>query len=351
MNENVIRRTGVVHSEKFKEHDTGEGHPESPSRMGAVSRALKAESVAESLVSIEPRPAEKKDVLLVHTERLFNEVLATQEQGRTYLDEDTVTSSGSAEAALLAIGAVLSSAESVLERDVATAFAFVRPPGHHAKPDKAMGFCLFNNVAVAAQHLIRNHGLERVLIVDFDLHHGNGTQKAFYTSPEVLYISTHQWPHYPGTGTLDETGKETGRGFTLNIPLPAGMGDAEFTHLYREIIGPVGREFRPQFVLVSAGFDAHHKDPLGAMRLTPIGYAALVKEILDIADESCDGKTVFSLEGGYDLAGLEESIVSALEVITTRPAATEAAPSESALSELVDSISRVHGEFWSCLRR
>jgi acetoin utilization deacetylase AcuC-like enzyme len=213
-----------------------------------------------------------------------------------------------------------------------------------------MGFCLFNNVAIAAQHLIRNRGLERVLIVDYDLHHGNGTQKAFYTSPEVLYISTHQWPHYPGTGSLDEIGKETGTGFTLNIPLPVGMGDAEYTQVYREIIGPVGREYRPQMVLVSAGFDAHHQDPLGGMRLTASGYSGLAKEIVAIANESCGGKIVFSLEGGYHLKGLEESIVSVLEAITDQTAEPDTISGESVASKLVDSVSLVHGQFWSCLR-
>jgi acetoin utilization deacetylase AcuC-like enzyme len=213
-----------------------------------------------------------------------------------------------------------------------------------------MGFCLFNNVAITAQHLVRNRGLDRILIVDFDVHHGNGTQKAFYTSPEVLFISTHQWPHYPGTGNMDEVGKEAGKGFTLNLALPAGMGDAEFVQLYREIIGPVGREFRPQFVLVSAGFDAHHQDPLGGMQLTATGYAALVKEIMAIADESCDGKIVFSLEGGYSLSGLEESIVSVLEVITGHSAGPGAIAAESATAELVGAVSRIHSEFWGCLR-
>jgi acetoin utilization deacetylase AcuC-like enzyme len=318
--------------------------------LGAVDRAIESESIAGAWIAVEPRRAEKEDILLVHTERLYDEVLDTRGQERVYLDEDTVTSPESADAALLAAGSVLNLAETVLDGELGNAFAFTRPPGHHAKPDKAMGFCLFNNVAIAAQHLIRNRGLDRILIVDCDVHHGNGTQKAFYTSPEVLFVSTHQWPQYPGTGDLVEVGKEAGRGFTLNLPMPAGMGDPEFIQLYREIIGPVGREFRPQFVLVSAGFDAHHRDPLGGMRLTGAGYASLVKEIVAVADESCDGKMVLSLEGGYSLPGLEESIVSVLEVATGRDAGTKAKVDESAASELVKAATKVHGEFWNCLR-
>jgi acetoin utilization deacetylase AcuC-like enzyme len=220
-----------------------------------------------------------------------------------------------------------------------------------------MGFCLFNNVAVGARHALRKRNLKRVLIVDFDLHHGNGTQKAFYTSPEVLYISTHQWPHYPGTGALDEIGRDSGEGFTLNVPMPAGLGDAEYVAVFKEIIAPVGREFAPELVLVSAGFDAYYQDPLGSMGLTERGYAAITREILSIAEASCGGRAVFALEGGYHLLGVEKSIVSVLEVM--KGFATGAVDFEPAsrakydqqAKPLMDALRRTHQGFWKSLAR
>ncbi len=350
MTENPSRRTGIAYSEKFRDHKTGDGHPESPSRMEAIRRALDAPSLEGKYVPLEPRSAERDEVLLLHTERHYEEVLGTRNRDSVYLDEDTVTSPGSADVALLAVGAVLTSVDAVLDGQVDNAFALVRPPGHHAKPDKAMGFCLFNNIAVAAQYALRNRGLKRVLIVNFDLHHGNGTQKAFYTSPEVLFISTHQWPYYPGTGGLKEIGKDAGRGFTLNVPLSGGTGDEECVQVFRKIVGPVGREFSPDLVLVSAGFDAHKKDPLGTLQLTPSGYAALTKEILDIAHDVCGGRAVFSLEGGYHLAGLEESVTRVVEVMAGESEGAKIQPASDVASSTIDSVRRTYGEFWKSLR-
>ncbi len=349
--------TGVVYTPRFKEHRTGDGHAESPARMDAVARALAAPQLAEKTVSLEPRAAEQKEILLVHTERNFDEIMETRGQEQTYIDSDTVTSPESADTALLAVGGVLVAVDAVLDGEVPNAFALVRPPGHHAKPDKAMGFCLFNNVAIGAMHALRNRNLKRVLIVDFDLHHGNGTQKAFYTSPEVLYISTHQWPHYPGTGALEETGRDSGEGFTLNAPMPAGLGDAEYVALFKEIIAPVSREFAPELVLVSAGFDAYYQDPLGSMGLTEQGYAALTREILGIADASCGGRAVFALEGGYHLPGVEKSIVSVLEVMTGLSSAAESfepqsrAKYDQQAKPLMDALRKTHQRWWKSLAR
>ena len=325
--------------------------------MDAVARALAVPRLAEKIVSLEPRAAEREEILLIHTERYFDEIMETRGREQTYIDSDTVTSPESADTALLAVGGVLVAVDAVLNGAVTNAFALVRPPGHHAKADKGMGFCLFNNVAIAARHALLNRNLKRVLIVDFDLHHGNGTQKAFYTSPEVLYISTHQWPHFPGTGALEEIGRDSGEGFTLNAPMPAGLGDAEYVSLFKELITPVSREFAPELVLVSAGFDAYYKDPLGSMGLTERGYAAITREILSIAETSCGGRVVFALEGGYHLPGVEKSIVSVLEIMTgLSTSAGSFEPQSQAKYDqqakpLMDAIRTTHQGFWKCLSR
>jgi acetoin utilization deacetylase AcuC-like enzyme len=200
-------------------------------------------------------------------------------------------------------------------------------------------------------YALKRYQLERVLIIDFDVHHGNGTQKAFYTSPEVLYLSTHQSPHYPGTGSIQETGKDEGEGFTLNVPMPPGMGDGEYLRIFREVIVPVGREYRPDLILVSAGFDAHRDDPLGGMELTSSGYAAITDEILRLAREVCSGRTVFALEGGYNLRALEESIGSVLSVMSGAGAPPRGAgPSGSVAAELLAEVKAVHGRYWTSLR-
>jgi acetoin utilization deacetylase AcuC-like enzyme len=341
--------TGVVFSPEFKRHDTGRGHPESAARIDAVSRALSTPELAPRLDRLTPRPADKEHVLLVHWERLYDEIMATAGQRETFLDSDTVASAETAALAHLAAGSVLTAIERVMDRTHGNAFAFPRPPGHHAKPDKAMGFCFFNNVAVGAMFARTRFQFQRVLVIDFDVHHGNGTQKAFYTSPEVLYVSTHQSPHYPGTGALNETGKDEGEGFTLNVPMPAGMGDAEYLRVFREVVVPVGREYEPQLVLVSAGFDAHRDDPLGGMALTAEGFGAITGEILGLARDTCEGRMVFALEGGYNLEALEKSVVATLRVLTGDPPASVEA--DGAAEDLLEEVRRVHGTYWSSLRR
>jgi acetoin utilization deacetylase AcuC-like enzyme len=341
--------TGVVFSEEFKKHVTGQGHPESPARMDAVARALAAPSLSAKLRAVTPRPAEKEQILLVHWEHLYDEVQATTSRDRTYLDSDTVASRDTATTAHLAVGGVLTAVEGVMEGKLSNAFALVRPPGHHAKPDKAMGFCIFNNLAIGAKYALRRYKLQRVMIIDFDVHHGNGTQKAFYTSPEVLFVSLHQSPHYPGTGSLGEVGRDEGEGYTLNVPLAAGLADRDYLRILRDVVVPVGIEFNPELILVSAGFDAHRNDPLGGMLLSHDGYAAMTGEILRLARTTCEGRAVFALEGGYHLASLERSIVSVLGVMSgdTPP---EIADVDGASTGVVSELRKAHGKHWAALR-
>jgi acetoin utilization deacetylase AcuC-like enzyme len=350
--------TGVIFSDDFRKHDPGRGHPESPERIDAVAKAIGAPGLASKIEVIAPKAAEKEHILLVHWERLYDEVMATRAKERTFLDSDTIACPATAELAHLAVGSVLTAIDRVMPAEPAepgknarldNAFAFCRPPGHHAKPDKAMGFCFFNNIAVGAMYALKRYQLRRILIVDFDVHHGNGTQKAFYTSPEVLYLSTHQSPHYPGTGAINEVGKDEGEGFTLNVPMPAGMGDREYLRIFRDVLVPVGLQYRPELILVSAGFDAHRDDPLGGMELSSGGYGAIASEILGLARETCLGKVIFALEGGYNLKALEESIGSVLDVMT---GGKTQAPSDAgdAAADLTRELRKVHGEYWSSLK-
>ncbi|MCX8126429.1 MAG: histone deacetylase, partial [Dehalococcoidia bacterium] len=237
-------------------------------------------------------------------------------RGGGWLDADTVLSPRSFEVARSAVGGVLTAVRMVMERDLDNAFALVRPPGHHAESSRAMGFCIFNNVAVAAKYLLNNYsGTKRVAIVDFDVHHGNGTQNSFYLEPRVLYISTHQYPLYPGTGFMDETGEGPAKGTKVNIPLPAGCGDDEYIVLFQEVVSPVIERFQPDFILVSSGYDAHWSERLATMQVTVTGFARMVEMLKGLADKLCSGHIVFSLEGGYSLDALAYSVQATLRVL------------------------------------
>jgi len=303
----------LVASPRFSHHVTPPGHPE------RVERAHVLESVANrwsmrSGITLAPRPATVDELLRVHTDAHVERMAATSGQA-VMLDADTFTSPDSHDVALLAAGATVQAAEhAVAERE--PAFALVRPPGHHAEADRAMGFCLFNNVAVAAAAMIAR-GLERVAIVDIDVHHGNGTQAMFYEEPRVLYVSTHQHPFYPGTGAADEIGAGAGRGFTVNIPMEAGSTDADYALVHREIVTPVLEEFRPELVLVSAGFDAHEHDPLASMRMTTAGYAATIAQLRLVSAHH--GALALVTEGGYELTALAACLESSIAVLAGAP--------------------------------
>lgn len=327
----------------FREHDAGAGHPERPERVDAIREGIRTAGLEARLDVRKARPATQEELERVHTPTHVRSIRLTTGRDHQF-DPDTHAGPKSYEAALRAAGAVVDAVDGVLSGDLQGAFCLSRPPGHHSEANRAMGFCLFNNVAVAAGHALAS-GLERVLVVDFDVHHGNGTQAIFWEDPRVLYVSSHAYPFYPGTGSVGEVGAGKGRGFTVNLPLPGGCGDAEYCRVYREVVEPVARAFAPQLVLVSAGFDAYGGDPLAGMALTAQGYAELAAACLDMAQASAKGRVVFALEGGYDLDGLALSgaAVAGQLLGDPRPGLS---PTSPALDPLIDVYRRVLKPFW-----
>ena len=305
-------RPVIIWSDRYTEHTTGD-HPESPRRIAALRSAFEANGIFERSSVLEPSPASAEQVLRAHDEHVVQLVERAAERGGGWLDPDTYVSSASYEIALLAAGGAINAVDAVMA-GAPVAFAFSRPPGHHAETRRAMGFCLFNNIAVAALHARAVHGLERIAIVDWDVHHGNGTEEIFWEDPGVLFDSTHQYPFYPGTGALDERGGGAGLGYTFNIPLPAGADDDMYLAVFEDLIAPALRDYQPQLMLVSAGYDAHRDDPLANMQLTTAGFGRLAVIMRDLAGELCPGKLVFVLEGGYNLIALGASAVEVCNV-------------------------------------
>jgi acetoin utilization deacetylase AcuC-like enzyme len=301
--------TGLIYDPRYLEHDMGAGHPESPNRLRAIMQRLAQSGTAAKLTRIQPREAEDEWVTLVHQPG-YVALLRQQAppHGRISLDADTSMSPGSLTAAYLAAGGALAGVDAIMAGQVQHAFCAVRPPGHHAEADRAMGFCLFNNVAIAARYVQKRYGLQRVLIVDWDVHHGNGTQHSFDRDSSVLFFSTHQYPHYPGTGRATERGSGAAEGLTINVPMEAGEGDDEYRAVFQKVLVPAADAFQPDFVIVSAGFDAHRDDPLASMGLTEEGYADLTAIVAGIATRHCRGRLLSSLEGGYNLTALAASV-------------------------------------------
>ncbi len=304
-----------VYHEDCLGHTNGPGHPERPERVAAIRDRLQARGLLDSLLLIRPEPCPIDRLARVHTPTHIESIRRACERAPVQLDPDTAVSPGSWEAALLSAGGALAACDAVVTGRARAAFVCTRPPGHHAEADRAMGFCLFNNVAVAARYLQEAHALERVLIVDWDVHHGNGTQHMFEDDDTVFYFSTHQYPFYPGTGSARETGTGRGAGHTLNYPMLAGSGDAEYVQVFREVLRPEIDRIQPEVILVSAGFDAHRDDPLAGMDLTEKGYAVLTTILKEAADRHCDGRVISILEGGYDLKALGASVEAHLRAL------------------------------------
>ena len=294
----------LIYDPVYLEHDPGSHHPESAARLTATLKVLEEKGMLPRLAQLAPYAATPEDLALVHHPAYVRAVERAAAQGGGYLDFDTIISRGSYQAAVMAAGGAMRAVDAVLDGEAQAAFALVRPPGHHARPTRGMGFCLFNNVAVAARHALRR-GLQRVLIVDYDVHHCNGTQEAFYRDSDVLYFSVHQYPSYPGTGDYDEVGEGVGDGYTVNVPLPAGTGDAGFESAFTEILAPLARRFRPELILASVGYDAHWTNSvylnMVAMNMSVQGYATLARRLQALADELCRGRLALVLEGGYHL--------------------------------------------------
>ncbi len=306
--------TGYVYDPQYLEHDRP-GHVERRERLEATMRVLEETGLLGRLVKVEASPVPMEHLMEVHVQQYVDQVRQVCARGGGNLDPDTYVNGRSYEVALLAAGGMLNLVQAVFEGQVSNGFALVRPPGHHALPNRGMGFCIFNNVAVAAKYALKHYNLSRILIVDFDLHHGNSTHEVFYDTSEVLYFSTHQYPYYPGTGHWDSIGRGDGEGFTVNVPLPAGVGDEGYGRIFDEILYPLAERYRPELILVSAGYDAHWADPLGMMQLSTVGYQYLTAALKEMAEQFCHGRLVFTFEGGYDLEALAHSIAATLQTL------------------------------------
>ncbi len=338
--------TGYVYDPIYLEHDLP-GHPENKCRLETTMRLLEEQGLLKELVNIPATPIALDLLQEVHAPDYIDQVRHIAERGGGHLNLDTYVGSRSYQAALMAAGGAVNALEAVLEGKVDNAFALVRPPGHHATRGRGMGFCLFNGIAAAARYAMDHHKLERILIVDFDVHHGNGTQNIFYREQRVLYFSIHQYPFYPGTGHWSEVGEKGGRGFTMNVPLPAGVGDEGYREIFAELLCPLTKRYQPQLILVSAGYDSHWADPLAGMQLSISGYARLTEVLKQLAQESSQGRLVFALEGGYDLRVLSWSVLATFQVLLGRressdPFGPAPRPSPS-IDKLIGTIKMLHG--------
>ncbi len=341
-----MKPTAFVY-DPFNLKHTREGHPENYRRLEGTWELLQKDGILQQMQHLPCTPAPRPLLLNVHTAQYIELLETMAQRGGGRIDADTYMNANSYQAALLAAGGLMNVTDAVLTGEAANGFALVRPPGHHALTFHGMGFCLLANIAIAARWAQRKHGVERVLIVDFDVHHGNGTQDIFYSDPSVLFFSTHQFPFYPGSGAADEIGDEFAYGSTINVPFPAGVGDAGYLDAFQRVLAPAARNFKPDVILVSAGYDAHWLDPLASEHLSITGYCALVSELMALADELCNGKLVLALEGGYHLDVIAHAILSTFRTLTGDPRGPsdpfgKAPGEERNVSTLIDRIRNIH---------
>ncbi|MGA3084301.1 MAG: histone deacetylase [Thermodesulfobacteriota bacterium] len=339
--------TALIQDSIYLEHLRGVPHVESPQRLEVLYRMVE-DNFSGRLISVQPRPATQAELAYIHTPDYIQQIASTAGKSYISLDPDTQTSAKSYEAALMAVGGLFALVDALLVGQIDNGFALIRPPGHHAESNRAMGFCLFNNVALAAEYARRQHGLERILIVDWDLHHGNGTQHSFWDNNRVLYFSTHQYPYYPGTGGLGEVGGKKAQGFTVNCPLSSGYQDEDFTQIFERILQPIARQFKPDLILTSAGFDIYYEDPLGAMLVSPNGFAHMTRILMQLAQEVCEGRLLLALEGGYHPEGLHFSVLAVLKellgetILSTREQLFDTRPD----LPIVEKVWSVQKNFW-----
>ncbi|MBU7006626.1 histone deacetylase family protein [Phosphitispora fastidiosa] len=346
-----MKKVGLVYDPIYLEHDTG-SHPENFRRLEYILEALDDYGIRDRMVEIGAEEASVEQVAMFHGPAYIEKVARFAQQGGGYLDPDTVVSSKSYEAALMAAGGVTAAVDSVIEGTVDSAFALVRPPGHHAKADRSMGFCLFNNVVIGAIHARKTYGIERILIVDWDVHHGNGIAEAFHGDPGVLYFSTHQQGIFPHTGSASDAGSGAGEGYTINVPLNRWTGDSGLYIAFTQILEPVARQFKPQLIMVSAGFDAHYADPLAGLEMTIGGYARLAEIVKRIAASECGGRIVAALEGGYNLGVVGHAVSAVVNVFgeygvkVEEPGGTEPRFEKPVMRIPIDEAIKIQRKYW-----
>jgi acetoin utilization deacetylase AcuC-like enzyme len=345
-----MNKTGIVRDASYIDHRPGAFHPESHKRLETIYEMLEDPDMKDKYPEVPVREATEEELLFIHSKEYIDMVAATAGKPSGYLDPDTQTSAGSYAAALRAAGGLCNAIEMVHKGELDNAFALVRPPGHHAERNRGMGFCLFNNVAIGACYAQNQLGLGRILIADWDLHHGNSTQHSFEDDPSILYFSTHQYPYYPGSGSFQEVGRAKGEGYTVNVPLSTGYGDAEYAAIYQQILKTIALQFNPDFVFCSVGFDIYMGDPLGGMSVSPDGFAGLTRILMDIAREACDGKLVFTLEGGYNLEGLRDSVKAVLKELrgesTIGDRDWSGQEDQRMLAPVLEKVRSIQGKYW-----
>lgn len=317
-NNDLKKQTGFVYHNDYLLHTMGEWHPERPQRLSSIVEHLKKTGLWDTLVHIQPYPADVKWIETIHTPSYIKSVDDASQLGFYQFDADTAVNNHSYRAALLSAGGALAAADAIMAGQVKNVFCAVRPPGHHAERNMARGFCLFNNIAIVAKYLQQKYAVKKICIVDWDVHHGNGTQQAFYSDSSVFYFSTHQWPHFPGSGLKTEKGEGDGVGYTLNFPMPPGQGDEVFIDIFEQLLVPAVKWFEPDFILISAGFDGHSLDQLAGMEMTRAGYGKLTEIVMRLAAEYCEGRIISLLEGGYNLEMQAQCVARHIEVLQER---------------------------------
>lgn len=311
-----MSKTGFVFHRDYLKHGTGKEHPENPQRLKAIVATLEKGKILSKLKKIEAEHSTLEWVEEIHTKPYIEQIQKVGKKGAVLIDQDTMVGPDTYQVALLAVSGVLAACDAVMAKKVRNVFCAVRPPGHHAEKDRAMGFCVFNTAAVAAKYLQKKYNLKRIMIIDWDAHHGNGTQNTFYDDGSVYYFSIHQYPHYPGTGGEEEKGAGSGEGSTLNVPMCAGSGDLEYKEVFEMIFYPDAVRFNPQFIIISAGFDGHKDDPLSEIQISEKGYQKMTEVVMNLAEKCCQGRIVSILEGGYNLVSLSSSVKAHIQTLS-----------------------------------